>query len=250
MSNYQVKNIDIDVYDYKKHFCFDKIDIEVCSQYIDSNTYNVIVRRIDSNQGWNDDTQVLVYYREREHTQIVQIGSSQEHEKVLTITSDFTIEESDVLVYKTPIYNLGPFPQSIWISREQFNDMFSTNVVLLPTSMYAIGLSRDGYVYIYNEIHTGTLERYIDNDMLIQVKTELKDFSKIASGLRSNINEPRFIKSIKAIKDERCIIWCIRNSEQKAFSEKLGDKVAVLTTKVVKASPSISSAIIKRGLPV
>jgi hypothetical protein len=154
MSNYQVKNIDIDVYDYKKHFCFDKIDIEVCSQYIDSNTYNVIVRRIDSNQGWNDDTQVLVYYREREHTQIVQIGSSQEHEKVLTITSDFTIEESDVLVYKTPIYNLVPFPQSIWFSREQFNDMFSTNVVLLPTSMYAIGLSRDGYVYIYNEIHT------------------------------------------------------------------------------------------------
>ena len=154
MLNYQVKNIDIDVYSFKKErFCFDKIDIEVCSEYIDSKTYNIIVRRIDSNQGWNDDIQVLVYYRKREHAQIVQIGPSQEHEKIIEVTSDFTIEESDTLVHRTPIYNLIPFPQSIWMAREQFNDMFSTNIVLLPTSMYAVGLAHDGYVYIYNEVH-------------------------------------------------------------------------------------------------
>jgi hypothetical protein len=156
MLTYQVKNIDIDVYNFKNiNFCFDKMDIEVCSQYIDSKTYNIIVRRLDSNQGWNDDIQVLIYYREQEHTQIVQIGpSQQEHEKIVEVTSDFSIEKSDVLVNRTPIYNLIPFHQSIWMGREQFNDMFSTDIVLLPTSMYAVGLARDGYVYIYNETHS------------------------------------------------------------------------------------------------
>ncbi len=154
MSNYQVKNIDIDVYDYKKYFCFDKTDIEVCSEYIDSNSFNVIVRRIDSNQGWNDDMQVLVYYREHQQKQIIRIGPSHDHEKIITVSSDFTIEKSETLIYRTPIYNLVNFPQSIWTSRQQFNDIFSTDIVLLPFSMYAIGLSNDGYVYIYNEIHS------------------------------------------------------------------------------------------------
>jgi hypothetical protein len=150
--SYQVKNIDIDVYNFKKHhFCFDKTDIEVCSQYIDSNNYNIIVRRLDSNQGWNETIYVLVYYREQEHTQIVEIGPSTEHEKVIEITTEYNIEKSEEQVYRTPLYNLVPFPQSIWMERAQFNDMFSTNIVMLPTSMYAVGLARDGYVYIYNE---------------------------------------------------------------------------------------------------
>jgi hypothetical protein len=153
--SYQVKNIDIDVYNFKnKQFCFDKTDIEVSSQYINSNNYNIIVRRLDSYQGWNEIIYVLVYYREREHSQIIEIGSSPEHEKIIQIITEFNIEKSEEHVYRSPLYNLVPFPQSIWIGRELFNDMFATDVVMLPTSMYAVGLSsHDGCVYIYNEIH-------------------------------------------------------------------------------------------------
>ena len=42
MSGYQVKNIDADVNNYKTYFCFDKIDIEVISEYINQNSFHII----------------------------------------------------------------------------------------------------------------------------------------------------------------------------------------------------------------
>jgi superfamily II DNA or RNA helicase len=55
----------------------------------------------------------------------------------------------------------------------------------------------------------------------------LKEFQKIAGKLRSNPNEPRFQEGIEAIKNQRSIIWCIRNSEQDLYKKTLKDSVVI-----------------------
>jgi superfamily II DNA or RNA helicase len=79
----------------------------------------------------------------------------------------------------------------------------------------------------YIEINTPTKERYIDNDYLIQTSLSLSEFQKIAGKLRANPNEPRFQESIKAIKDQQSIIWCIRNNEQDLYSKTLKNSVVI-----------------------
>jgi len=150
MSGYQVKNVDADVNNYKTYFCFDKIDIEVITEYINQTSYNIIVRRVDTDSGWGDDIEVLVYYRDHGEKEIVTIGSSELREKVVLVETKYTIEPSGETVNRSPGYNLRNLPGIYRISREEFNRDFSTDIVVLPKSMYAVGL-QNGSAYTYNQ---------------------------------------------------------------------------------------------------
>jgi superfamily II DNA or RNA helicase len=80
---------------------------------------------------------------------------------------------------------------------------------------------------IYNEMYVPTIGNYFDDDFLVRTNISLSDFSKIASKLRTNEKEPRFIEGIKSIKDKRSIIWCIRNAEQELYKNHLKDSVII-----------------------
>jgi len=79
----------------------------------------------------------------------------------------------------------------------------------------------------YIEVHTKTKERYIDNDYLIQTSISLSEFSKVASHLRCNPEEPRFKEGIERIKNQNSIIWTIRNNEQDLYKKHLKDSVVI-----------------------
>lgn len=79
----------------------------------------------------------------------------------------------------------------------------------------------------YIEVHCKTKDRYLDNDYLIQIDISLNEFSKIASNLRSNPNEPRFQEGIKSIKKQQSIIWVIRNCEQDLYKKYLKNSVVI-----------------------
>lgn len=79
----------------------------------------------------------------------------------------------------------------------------------------------------YIELHCNTKESYFHNNKLLQTDIGLKEFQKIAGGLRSNPNEPRFIKGIESIKNNRSIIWCIRNKEQDLYKKYLKDSIVI-----------------------
>ena len=85
MSGYQVNHIDADVNNYKTYFCFDKIDIEVITEFITPNSYHIIVRRLDADAGWNDNIEVLVYYRENQSSSLINIGPSDSREKIVLV---------------------------------------------------------------------------------------------------------------------------------------------------------------------
>ena len=150
MSGYQVNHIDADVNNYKTYFCFDKIDIEIITEFIDSNSYHIIVRRLDADAGWNDNIEVLVYYRENQSSAIIHIGACDSREKTVLVEVDFPIEASTQEVIRSPGYSLRHLPGIYRISREEFNRDFSADLVVLPKSMYAVGL-QNGSVYMYNQ---------------------------------------------------------------------------------------------------
>ena len=150
MTGYQVKNVDADVNNYKTYFCFDKIDIEVLTEYITQNSYNIIVRRLDNDSGWGDNIEVLVYYRDQEKNTTINIGSSEKREKIVVVETDFIIEPSTEIVNRSTEYNLRNLPSIYRISREEFNRDFSTDIVVLPKSLYAVGL-QNGSIYMYNQ---------------------------------------------------------------------------------------------------
>ena len=150
MTGYQVKNVDADVNNYKTYFCFDKIDIEVLTEYINQNSYNIIVRRLDNDSGWGDNIEVLVYYRDQEKNTTINIGSSEKREKIVVVETDFIIEPSTEIVNRSTEYNLRNLPSIYRISREEFNRDFSTDIVVLPKSLYAVGL-QNGSIYMYNQ---------------------------------------------------------------------------------------------------
>ena len=82
----QVSNIDIDLYNFKCYYEFDKTDIQVLAEYINSRSFVIHVRRLDSPNGWNDNIQVLVCYLEHNYETIIyEIGSSLISEKKIII---------------------------------------------------------------------------------------------------------------------------------------------------------------------
>ena len=46
------------------------------NKYIDENTYSILVRRLDKNEGWGNNLQVLVVYLDNDTTSIIDIAGA------------------------------------------------------------------------------------------------------------------------------------------------------------------------------
>ena len=55
----EVENIEIDLYNYNnysennQHFYYGTADYQVVNKYLNENTYSILIRRLDKNEGWN-----------------------------------------------------------------------------------------------------------------------------------------------------------------------------------------------------
>ena len=152
-SDYTVADLHIDLYNSIQHFDHTKYDFQVLAQYVDPHNYNVIIRLLDRNVGWNIGLQILaVDFRQgREKMyKIINVGSTDDSEISIPVSTELEICPSQTFLTKLPRYQMVQPPEPIAISRQQFNEMFETDIVALPTLLYAVGI-KDGLVYMHND---------------------------------------------------------------------------------------------------
>ncbi len=152
---FRVENIEVDLCKYEGSLC-----IQVLAEYVHSHKLCLIAKRIDtmSNEGWPDDIEVLLHDFVG-NVKTVRIGSSMEDstkrlENIdmpdsTLICSRHTIESSWQANYR-PFQRFEHYP--LHIGRDEFNDIFRTDIVELPSCLYAVGM-KDGGCYIHHEAH-------------------------------------------------------------------------------------------------
>jgi hypothetical protein len=144
-----VSNVFVDLYEFQPIFNYETIDLIVNSIYESSNRFTILVKRLDEEGGWNIDVNVLVWYRSENKHEIINIGTSNQEEKIITIDTDFIIYPGQKIEPAIPYKMIEPV-NPIPISKTEFNDLFNTNIVTLPAQLYAVGITNNN-VYMYNE---------------------------------------------------------------------------------------------------
>lgn len=150
----EVKNIEADLFDCYKFFRHDRSDFQILTEFVSTTEYDLIIRRLDKT-GWDKpNIKVLINYNNGCITEVIEIGPCNEREKRIRKT----IQENDIFLepgYKTtlekrlPFYNIVPSPEPQKLSREEFNTMFNTDIVILPEDLYAVGI-KGSNLYMYN----------------------------------------------------------------------------------------------------
>jgi hypothetical protein len=157
-----VKFIELDIINYSG----DK-DFQVLTEYISNRYYNIIVRRLDSfSKGWDENLDVLVCYLiYNNYTKIINIGSSDTNEKIILVETNFDIDITNK-IEKLKNYELISIEEIKIINRLEFNNLFNTNIVTLPTNLYGIGY-KNNIIYLY-------IEKYVEyyyNNIIKLIKT-------------------------------------------------------------------------------
>jgi len=173
----KVKGVEIDLTDYNASHTqyYNYLDIEVLHEYIDENHYEIIVRRLDNGgkEGWNEDLFVLVNYISLKKTEKINIGISEEKEKKIIIETKEKIENSGEENEYSPIYFLPVIPEPIAVSRSGFNEIFKTDIVVLPANLYAVGIffsiEPEPNIYIYNEGFTAYYDMIHSANLILRI---------------------------------------------------------------------------------
>jgi hypothetical protein len=178
----KVKNIEIDLIDFDKDKTqmHNYLDIEVLNEYIDESHFEIIVRRLDNGGkgGWKDDLFVLVNYLSLEKTEKIHIGiclEKENSEKRIIIETKEKIENSGEENEYSLIYELPIIPEPIAISREDFNNIFKTDIVVLPANLYAVGIIEKEKIYIYNEGYGSYYEMIFSTNLILRIIMKQKE---------------------------------------------------------------------------
>ena len=153
-----VENLEVDIVDYNGEKCF-----HVVAEYINETMCNILVKRIDTtdaNSGWDENLHIFAHDHNG-NIQKIRIGKSQKQLRMLLNVEfpfPFCLVKSnkklDDVWYKS--YNRFPVNHHYihHIDRDHFNRLFNTDIVHLPSSMFAIGM-KDGGAYQYHDSYGG-----------------------------------------------------------------------------------------------
>jgi hypothetical protein len=178
----EVADIEVDLHSFHTYFEHYYVDLQVLHEYINLRQFLIIVRRLDTktkgdNEGWVDNVNVLVNYITKGTTQIVNVGSSPTFEKYILVNTEFDIAPSLQSSFRYPRYCLKNVPNPTAISRQEFNSMFDTDIVMLPHNLYAFGVKEDK-VYIYNEKYGSYYEMIHSTKFILKVLMTYMDTSQ------------------------------------------------------------------------
>jgi len=150
---YIVDNIELDLINYKG-----SKSIQPLLMYIDETDAILVLKRLDEgNEGWEETLSVLMHDNDG-HTKIVSVDPTFLNIKVIHNISipgvsfkcsNKTIEEAWFPRYK-PFRQFEHYPQ--YIARDHFNSIFGSNIVELPSCLFALGM-KSGGCYIYHDSH-------------------------------------------------------------------------------------------------
>ena len=139
--------LEVDVVGFKTHFSFDLTDISITYRILLENKLEITATRLDTDSGWSEDMNILVVGTGFQQT--VHMGPSETREKKTVVDITLLLDPTPCMEPSLP-YNLPPCPQAQWVTREVFNERFHADLVVLPTSLYAVGL-RGEELWLYNE---------------------------------------------------------------------------------------------------
>jgi Glycosyl transferase family 90 len=162
-----VAGLEVDITNYSG-----RKDFQVTAEFVDKRHYTIQVRRLDTTkgEGWTENLKVLANFYNLDKPRVVFIGSSKQHHvKFVGVETDFDIEKSGEVEAPLAQYSLPTYPGAQQVSRANFNRIFSTDVVVLPTSLFAVGV-KNGCVYTYNEGY----------ELLFQIELTIKNIVNVA----------------------------------------------------------------------
>lgn len=149
-----VENIEADIIDYDGTF-----DFQVLTEYVNESSFNIHVKRLDTTDvtaGWNFDLRIFIHDFQG-NTLKYCIGSSPQ--SVLKTAHIDASSLSDSLSLKkgkdnknnwSPSYGVLQRYHIYNISRNEFNEKFQTDLVHLPSNMFAVGM-KWGEAFMYHD---------------------------------------------------------------------------------------------------
>lgn len=156
---FQVENMEIDIIEYVEDKCF-----QVKAEYVNPSSFNIHIKRLDTleNKGWDESLKIAFRDHNGSGHFVYAEPNPDSCEKVIKnivwpisssqlICSKKTIQEGWLKNYK-PFTKFEHWP--LYIGRDQFNDLLQSDIVELPSCLFALGF-KDGCSYIYN---TGVTE--------------------------------------------------------------------------------------------
>ena len=153
----EVLNIEVDLYNYNDYlsnnqkFYDSREDYQVITKYIDKYTFSVLIKRLDKDEGWNKNLDVLIVYNNSNNNKsIVNIGTSDVSLKEVIVNLYFEIYESSTPLNFLPSYNIIVCGEPKKLTRLQFNELFNTDIGFLPCDMYAFGL-HNKEIFVYSD---------------------------------------------------------------------------------------------------
>jgi len=150
-----VEGITVDLYKYyETTFVFRYVDYHIHTEYVNPHAYKIWMRRLDGPDEYPDTLQLLVWDTYAQESSVVDVLPSHVTPQGVCIpmTSSRTLIPLDTkYMENAPRTTWPPLPLDYrafnssslsQISREAFNARFDTDIVGLPTSMFAIGYER------------------------------------------------------------------------------------------------------------
>ena len=157
LSSFLLQNIEIDFVNYE-----DSKDFQLVAEYLNETTANIIIRRIDTTNpldGWNERIDILIN-NDKGNTYQFNIGSSPNYftksQKTYLPQSFHPLKPSNITTSTAwrPAYNNIPRHYPLTISLYEFNQIFNTDIVTLPASIFAVGI-KDGGIYQHRDSYGG-----------------------------------------------------------------------------------------------
>ena len=179
--NFDVVNLDVDHIDYNG-----SKDFQIYTEYLNDKECNIIIRRIDTlnNEGWNEELSIFIINKTTNNNIKINIGSSTDSsiKKIFFNNELFTpFIKSDKNTKLLENYEIKHNFNINNICRADFNKLFETDIVALPSSMFAVGI-KNNIVYQYHDTYGGypwTYEIELSINHIVSVIIEHKLFHEI-----------------------------------------------------------------------
>jgi hypothetical protein len=155
--SFLLHDIEIDFINYSE-----SKDFQIVAEYLDEERANIIIKRIDTINplhGWNENIEVFVNDN-KGNTYQFNIGSSPNYftksQQTYFPQTFYPLKPSNIPTHTTWRTQYSDIPKHYPrdISLYEFNQLFNSDIIPLPSSIFAVGV-KDGGIYQHHDAYGG-----------------------------------------------------------------------------------------------